>query len=37
MINYRVDDLDHVLAALRAEGCGVDERAESSEYGRLGW
>jgi catechol 2,3-dioxygenase-like lactoylglutathione lyase family enzyme len=30
MINYRVDDLDQVLAALRAEGCAVDERVESS-------
>jgi predicted enzyme related to lactoylglutathione lyase len=37
MINYRVDDLDQVLAALRAEGCEVDERVESSEYGRFGW
>jgi predicted enzyme related to lactoylglutathione lyase len=37
MINYRVDDLDRVLAALRAEGCAVDERGESSEYGRFGW
>ena len=37
MINYRVDDLDRVLAALRAEGCAVDERVESSEYGRFGW
>jgi predicted enzyme related to lactoylglutathione lyase len=37
MINYRVDDLDQVLAALRAEGCAVDERVESSEYGRFGW
>src|SRR5262245_24763998 len=26
MINYRVDDLDQVLAALRAEGCAVEER-----------
>jgi predicted enzyme related to lactoylglutathione lyase len=37
MINYRVDDLDQVLAALRAEGCRVDERVESSEFGRFGW
>jgi predicted enzyme related to lactoylglutathione lyase len=37
MINYRVDDLDQVLTALRAEGCAVDERVESSEYGRFGW
>jgi predicted enzyme related to lactoylglutathione lyase len=37
MINYRVDDLDQVLAALRAEGCPVDERVDSSEFGRFGW
>ena len=37
MINYRVRDLDAVLAALRAEGCTVDERTESSEFGRFGW
>ncbi len=37
MINYRVEDLDAVLASLRAEGCHVDERVESSEFGRFGW
>jgi predicted enzyme related to lactoylglutathione lyase len=37
MVNYRVDDLDAVLAALRAEGCEVDERIEASEFGRFGW
>jgi predicted enzyme related to lactoylglutathione lyase len=37
MVNYRVRDLDALLAALRAEGCAVDERVESSEYGRFGW
>jgi predicted enzyme related to lactoylglutathione lyase len=37
MINYRVEDLDSVLAALRTEGCAVDERIESTEYGRFGW
>lgn len=37
MINYRVDDLDLVLSSLRAEGCEVDDRVESSEYGRFGW
>jgi len=37
MINYRVEDLDQVLAALRSEGCQVEERVESSEYGRFGW
>jgi predicted enzyme related to lactoylglutathione lyase len=37
MINYRVDDLDEVLAGLRAEGCAVDDRVDSSEQGRFGW
>jgi catechol 2,3-dioxygenase-like lactoylglutathione lyase family enzyme len=37
MINYRVDNLDEVLAALRAEGCPVDDRIESSDFGRFGW
>lgn len=37
MVNYRVDDLDAVLAALRAEGCSVDERVEASEFGKFGW
>ncbi|MBA3497241.1 MAG: hypothetical protein H0T86_09060 [Gemmatimonadales bacterium] len=32
-----VENLDDVLDALRAEGCAVDDRIESSEYGRLGW
>ncbi len=37
MVNYRVDDLDALLAALRAEGCEVDARIEESEFGRFGW
>jgi predicted enzyme related to lactoylglutathione lyase len=37
MINYRVDDLDQMLAALRAEGCAVEDRVESCVYGRFGW
>lgn len=37
MVNYRVEDLDGVLAALRAEGCTVDDRVDSSEFGRFGW
>ena len=36
MINYRVDDLDAVLQALRAEGI-TDERIEEMELGRFGW
>ena len=37
MVNYRVDDLDALLAQLRAEGVQVDERLEEYEYGRFGW
>ena len=37
MINYRVDDLAALLAALRAEGCAVDDKLEDSEYGKFGW
>jgi predicted enzyme related to lactoylglutathione lyase len=32
-----VRDLELVLAALRTEGCAVDERTETSEYGKFGW
>jgi predicted enzyme related to lactoylglutathione lyase len=37
MVNYRVNDLSAVLAALKAEGCAVDARTEESEFGRFGW
>ncbi len=37
MVNYRVADLDALLAQLRAEGVQVDERIEEYEYGRFGW
>lgn len=37
MVNYRVDDLQALLAALRSEGCQVDEKTEVSEYGKFGW
>jgi predicted enzyme related to lactoylglutathione lyase len=37
MINYRVADLAAILDTLRAEGCAVDERMESSEFGKFGW
>ena len=37
MVNFRVDDLDALLTQLRAEGVEVDERVESSEFGRFGW
>ena len=37
MVNYRVDDLVAVLAALRSEGCDVDTKTEESEFGKFGW
>lgn len=37
MVNYRVADLDALLAALRAEGCNVDDKVQDYEYGKFGW
>lgn len=37
MINYRVDDLDALLAVLRAEGCDVDDRTQADAFGKFGW
>lgn len=37
MINYRVDDLDALLAALKAEGVEIDPKRENYDYGRFAW
>ena len=37
MINYRVADLDALLAALRSEGCKVLDKMDDSEFGKFGW
>lgn len=37
MVNFRVDDLDALLVALRGAGVQVDARIEESEFGRFGW
>ena len=37
MINYRVRDLDAMLAQLRAAGVWVDEDVQDGEYGKFGW
>lgn len=37
MVNYRVSDLDRLLAELRAEGCNVLDATEESGYGKFGW
>jgi catechol 2,3-dioxygenase-like lactoylglutathione lyase family enzyme len=37
MINFRVADLDALIAALRAEGCEVLDKTDTSEQGKFGW
>jgi catechol 2,3-dioxygenase-like lactoylglutathione lyase family enzyme len=37
MLNFRVADLDALLAQLRAAGVTVDDKVERSEYGAFGW
>ncbi|MFI5293378.1 MAG: VOC family protein [Candidatus Limnocylindrales bacterium] len=37
MLNFRVRDLDAMLAQLRAAGVDVDERVEELPEGRFGW
>src|SRR5256885_9737912 len=37
MINYRVKDLDGLLASLRREGVAVNRKVEDTPYGRFGW
>ena len=37
MINYRVANLDALLAELRGNGVSVEERIEEYEYGRFAW
>ena len=37
MVNYRVEDLHALLAALREEGWDVDAKTEESEFGKFGW
>ena len=37
MVNFRVSDLDAMLAQLRANGCTVDDKVEDSGFGKFGW
>ncbi len=36
MVNYRVKDLDAMLAQLRAAVAQVEDKVEAHEYGRFG-
>ncbi|MBS2030162.1 MAG: VOC family protein [Deltaproteobacteria bacterium] len=37
IINFRVNNLDRMLAQLRKAKCKVDAKVEASEFGRFGW
>ncbi|HTR48677.1 MAG TPA: VOC family protein [Verrucomicrobiae bacterium] len=37
MINYRVTNLERVLAKLKADGATVDPKVEDEPYGKFGW
>lgn len=37
VVNYRVADLDGLIAALRAEGCDVDAETQDGDFGKFGW
>jgi predicted enzyme related to lactoylglutathione lyase len=37
MVNYRVENLHALIAALREEGCQVVGDVQDSEYGKFGW
>jgi predicted enzyme related to lactoylglutathione lyase len=37
MVNYRVRDLNAMLAQLRTAGARVEDRVEEYEFGRFGW
>jgi predicted enzyme related to lactoylglutathione lyase len=37
MVNFRVENLDELLIALRAEGVTVDPKVEVHDYGKFAW
>ena len=37
MVNYRVEDLYALVAALKEEGRNVLEKIDASKYGKFGW
>ena len=37
MINYRVDDLEALLAKLAEAGVSIDPKREDADYGRFAW
>lgn len=37
MLNYRVEDLDALLAVLAEEGVPIDPNREEYDYGKFAW
>jgi predicted enzyme related to lactoylglutathione lyase len=37
MMNFRVENLEQLLDALRADGVQVDDKVETYDYGKFGW
>jgi catechol 2,3-dioxygenase-like lactoylglutathione lyase family enzyme len=37
MLNFRVDNLDALLAVLKEEGVEIDPHRDSAEYGKFAW
>lgn len=37
MLNFRVEDLDGLLDAMRAEGVWIDPKRDEADYGRFAW
>ena len=37
MVNYRVDDLDALLASLSAVGVWIDPKRDDASYGKFAW
>jgi predicted enzyme related to lactoylglutathione lyase len=37
MVNFRVDNLDELLKALREEGVTIDPKVEEHSYGKFAW
>ena len=37
MVNYRVEDVHALVAALKEEGCNVLDKIDESEYGKFAW